>query len=242
MMPSLLNSIDAVLFDIGSTLIMGPSVSPTKEIAKHFGLSAEKALQVTRLVMCTDFQGPADVCRTLQSVGIGINQDDCEFVSRLWHDQETSARPIEGGLETVRFFQEAGKAIGLLSDIWPAYYRAFTQVCPEIAELAEIKQLSFQVHLKKPEAAFFQSAIQAFKMPPHRILMVGDTYSNDIAPAIQQGMKTAWILSRAEREVPELVGVISGSLPRPDVTVGSILDLMQAVKEEESSAYQSTPC
>ena len=240
MMPSLLNSIDAVLFDIGSTLIMGPSVSPTKEIAKHFGLSAEKALQVTRLVMCTDSQGPADVCRTLQSAGVGVNQDDCEFVSRLWRDQETSATAIEGGLETVRFFKESGKAIGLLSDIWPAYYRAFTRVCPEIDELAEVKQLSFQVSLKKPEAAFFQSAIQAFKTPPHRILMVGDTYSNDIAPAILQGMKTAWILSRADREVPELVGVISGSLPRPDVTVGSTLDLISAVKEEESSVYQST--
>jgi FMN phosphatase YigB (HAD superfamily) len=239
-MPNILDSIQAVLFDIGSTLIMGPSISPTKEVTKRFGLPADLAAKVTRLMMCTDFGGPADVCEALKDCGIQVNKDDSDFISTLWRNQETGAVPIVGGLESVRFFKRAGKTIGLLSDIWAPYYHAFTTVCPEISQLADVKQLSFKLCLKKPQAAFFQSASRALKADPERTLMVGDTYDNDIAPAIAQGMKTAWILSRAEREVPALVGVIQGRLPRPDLTLGSILELQSAVTEEQVSAYQNT--
>ena len=241
-MPNILDSIHAVLFDIGSTLVMGPSVSPNKEVIRRFALTADTAAKVGRLIMCTDFQGPADVCAAISGCGIPITKDDCDFVSRLWSDQETAPVPIAGGLEAVQFFKNAGKKIGLLSDIWAPYYRGFARVCPQISDVAEVKHLSFRVGVKKPEAAFFESAIQAMQAAPERILMVGDTYSNDIAPGIQQGMKTAWVLSRAEREVSELIGVIEGRLSRPDVTVASILELQSAVTKELSGVHQDHQC
>ncbi|MGC2697466.1 MAG: HAD family hydrolase [Candidatus Angelobacter sp.] len=239
-MLSILDSIQAVLFDIGSTLVMGPSISPNKEVVKHFALKAELAAQISRMIMCTDFKSASDVCDLLRRCGVQVNKDDGDFLSRLWHDQETGAMPIPGALDAVRFFKEAGKTVGLLSDIWPPYYHAFTSACPEINELAEVKQLSFQAGMKKPEAAFFQSALRALKSAPERVLMIGDTYDNDIAPAIRQGMKTAWILSRAEREVPALAGVIQGRLPRPDLTLASIVELQSAVIQELFSGYQNT--
>ena len=239
-MPNILDSIEAVLFDIGSTLVTGPSVSPNKEVIRRFALNGDTAAKVGRLIMCTDFHGPADVCAAIQGCGIPITKDDSEFVSRLWNDQETAPVPIAGGLEAVQFFKDAGKKIGLLSDIWAPYYRGFTRACPEISELAQVKQLSFRAGVKKPAAAFFESAIQALQAPPERILMVGDTYSNDIAPGIQQGMKTAWILARAEREVAELIGVIEGRLSRPDVTVASIMELQSAVTKELSGVHQDS--
>ncbi len=237
-MPNLLDSIDAALFDIGSTLVEGPSISPNKEIVKHFGLEGETAMRVGRLVMCTDFKGPADVCDILAAAGSKLNRDDVAFISRLWSAQETAAAEITGALEAVKFFAAAGKTIGLLSDIWVPYYRAFERACPEISELAGVKTLSFRAGIKKPDAAFHQAAIRALDAAPERILMIGDTYENDIAPAIREGMKTAWILSRAEREIPALVAVINGQLPRPDVTVGLVTELATAVRKEQARVDQ----
>jgi HAD superfamily hydrolase (TIGR01549 family) len=237
-MRNILDSVDAVLFDIGSTLVMGPLTSPNKEVVKHFGLPGEMAKKVGRLIMCTDFQGPAQVCQVLNTCGVPTNKDDCAFVSKLWQEQEVAPKPIAGGLEMVQFFREAGKKIGLLSDIWVPYYRAFTRACPEISDLAEVKQLSFKTQMKKPEAAFFRSAIEALKVAAERILMVGDTYENDIAPAIEQRMRTGWILARPERETAAIVGVIQGHLTKPDITVASILELKSTVTKERSVACQ----
>lgn len=239
-MANFLHAIDAVLFDIGSTLIMGASISPNKELVRHFGLTADLAAKVSRLIMCTDFQQAADVCDLLRHCGIQVSQDDSDFVAGLWREQQAGAAPIPEAYASVRFFADAGKTVGLISDIWPPYYRAFATVCPEIVKLAEIKHLSFQQGVKKPDANFFLSAVRALKCDSERVLMVGDTYDNDIAPAIRLGMKTAWILSRPEREVPALAGVIQGRLAKPDLTLASIGELQSAVTEEQFIAYQNT--
>jgi len=221
----LLDSIDGVFLDIGSTLVMGPHVSPNKEIVSHFALEGELASRVSRLIMCTNFDAPADVCNALSMNGVVLNSSDGEFVSKLWSDQEDAARPIEGALETVQFLKQAGKKLGLLSDIWSPYYRAFRQACPEISDLVDFCVLSFEVGFKKPDPAFFELAISRSGLTPDRILMVGDTYDKDIEPAMTAHMKTAWVLSRPEREVAALVGVIQNNWARPDLTIARISDL-----------------
>ena len=233
-MANLLDSIDAALFDIGSTLVEGPSISPNKEIVRHFNLAAETAAKIGRLVMCTDFAGPSEVCDALSASGIAVDEDGVDFVVRLWSQQETAAAQINGALEAVKFCVDSGKIVGLLSDIWVPYFRAFERACPEITALAKVKALSFRAGVKKPEPAFHQAAVRALGVPPERILMIGDTYENDIAPAIREGMKTAWILSRAEREVPALVGVINQQLPRPDLALTFITELESELRKEEA--------
>ena len=239
-MSSLLDSIDAVLFDIGSTLIMGPPISPVKELTRRFGLSADLAGKVGRALMCTDFRGPVDVADALAALGVQFREGDSDFIGQLWREQETGATSVPGALEAVQFFARSGKTIGLLSDIWPPYYRAFARVSPEIERVVAVRHLSCKTGLKKPEGAFFESALRALKSGPERTLMIGDTYDNDIAPAIDLGMRTAWILSRADREASALRGVTQGRLPRPDFTLASIVELQSAVTEELFSAYQNT--
>ena len=55
--------------------------------------------------------------------------------------------------------------------------------------------------------------------------MIGDTYRNDILPAIQLGLRTIWILHRPDKERPALVDVLNGTLPKPDLTLPSIGEL-----------------
>jgi FMN phosphatase YigB (HAD superfamily) len=55
--------------------------------------------------------------------------------------------------------------------------------------------------------------------------MVGDTYKNDIAPALALGMKTVWVLHRPHKETRDLVRVLNHAAPAPDLTLESIGDL-----------------
>jgi FMN phosphatase YigB (HAD superfamily) len=53
-------------------------------------------------------------------------------------------------------------------------------------------------------------------------VMVGDTYKNDIRPAIELGMRTVWVLHRPEKEEVDLMDVTNGHAPPPDLLLKSI--------------------
>ena len=63
----------------------------------------------------------------------------------------------------------------------------------------------------KPLPAVFERARQAVDLPPHRILFVGNSYKNDIQPAIAAGWRTAWV--RRASDVPPSA---SGEAPKPE--------------------------
>jgi len=77
----------------------------------------------------------------------------------------------------------------------------------------------------KPDPAFFQLALRALEARAEDAVMVGDTYKNDIRPAIELGMRTVWILHRPEKEKADLIAVMNGDAPRPDLTLESIGEL-----------------
>jgi FMN phosphatase YigB (HAD superfamily) len=55
--------------------------------------------------------------------------------------------------------------------------------------------------------------------------MIGDTYRNDIRPALDLGMKTVWLLHRPDKERADLLEVLNDAAPRPDLTLAGIGDL-----------------
>lgn len=77
----------------------------------------------------------------------------------------------------------------------------------------------------KPDVKFFQQALIGLNVPAQEVVMIGDTYKNDIRPAIELGMKTVWVLHRPDKERASLVEVVNGTAPRPGVTIGAIGEL-----------------
>ena len=77
----------------------------------------------------------------------------------------------------------------------------------------------------KPDPAFFQYALRAVEASAGEAIMVGDTYKNDIRPAIELGMRTVWVLHRPEKEKADLIAVMNGDAPPPDLTLASIAEL-----------------
>ena len=59
------------------------------------------------------------------------------------------------------------------------------------------------VGVRKPDSAIFQLGVDALGMSPGEVVVVGDSYSKDIAPAMSLGCKTIWLKGKGWGEEPE---------------------------------------
>jgi HAD superfamily hydrolase (TIGR01509 family) len=212
------------LFDIGSTLIDGPPYGPARRLAEMLGLDASAAVQLEPLLFRTASESPEHLARHIAE-GIGIEYARAAEESvKLWNAQLTEAYVLPGALEAVARLRAAGIPRAYLSNIWPPFYQHFHRTFE--TETAEPQFLSFRLGLSKPDKEFFYAALKHLNVPPREIVMIGDTYKNDIRPAIELGMKTIWVLHRPEKETASLVEVLNGTAPPPGLTLNSIAELL----------------
>jgi len=147
-----------------------------------------------------------------------------EACASLWDAQTREAYVLPGAREAIASLKAAGMSRAYLSNIWAPFYQCFQREFAE--EAAGCPQfLSFQTGLLKPDLEFFQHALRMAKVSPADAIMVGDTYKNDILPAIELGMQTVWVLHRPDKERAALIQVLNGDAPPPDITIASIGEL-----------------
>lgn len=215
----------AVLFDIGSTLVEGPELSPVSVIAKLLGLPASQKHLVADIILCNSFRdanGMSDYIRNSLSKGSCPNEE----LINLWHNQEAAPQEIPGATQAVEYVKSSGFKVGLVSDIWAPYYKGFVAACPELAAMVDFAGLSYREGIRKPSVQLLERVVDALGEHPENCWMVGDTYVNDLAPAIEMNIKTIWVLNRPDKEYQAMEGVLKGMLPPPDVIVDTIADLV----------------
>nr|VFK15362.1 MAG: putative hydrolase of the HAD superfamily [Candidatus Kentron sp. LPFa] len=210
-----------VFFDIGSTLMDGPPQGPARRLAGLMGLPEEARHPLNDFLLRTPLAGPralADYLVSRCDVDPGVALDASDT---LWQAQIQESRVIPGARESLQRLRSAGIPYGFISNIWSPFHQGFQRLFRE-----EIRDrpcfLSFELGLRKPDTALYRAALSALSLSPEETLMVGDTYANDMAPAMALGMKTVWILRRPQKEHPDLVRVRNGQLPFPDRIFGSI--------------------
>jgi HAD superfamily hydrolase (TIGR01549 family) len=229
--------IKAILFDIGSTLVTGPEMSPSKEIAQLLEIDS---CEVGKIIMQNSFTSPDSLFDHFKTIWKELNSSDREKIKTLWYRQEKDAKEIEGATETVQYCKQKGLKIGLISDIWKPYYKSFEKACPKIATLIDTAALSFQEGIKKPNTLLFTKALSALNTKPEETLIVGDTYKNDIEPAIKLGLRSVWILNRPDREIHDILNVINNISPKPDYAIEHIRLLMKLpILEDDSENCKS---
>ncbi len=211
------------LFDIGSTLIEGPPYGPARRLSEMLGLGKPAVAELERLLFRTPSESPQHLAEHIAE-GVGVEFSlAVQACSKLWNAQLEEAYVLPGALGAVARLRTAGIPRAYLSNIWPPFYEHFRSKFE--SEASEPQFLSFQVGLSKPDKAFFHAALQRLNVAPQEIVMIGDTYKNDIRPAIELGMKTIWVLHRPEKERACLTEVLNGTAPRPDLTLNSISEL-----------------
>lgn len=208
------------LFDIGSTLIDGPPYGPARRLAEMLGLEKPAVSQLEHLLFRSPSATPQELAARI-SAELGV--DAIEACTRLWNAQLTEAYVLPGAHQAMARLRKAGIPRAYLSNIWPPFYEHFRREFTE--ECDQPQFLSFQTGLMKPDPEFFHLALRQLAQPIENIIMIGDTYHNDILPAIRLGLKTVWILHRPDKERPALVEVLNGTAPKPDLTLPSIGEL-----------------
>ncbi len=211
------------LFDIGSTLIDGPPYGPARRLAEMLCLDKPAVAAIEQLIFRTPSENSEHLAQHIAE-GTGVDLDRAmEACETLWNAQLTEAYVLPGALEAVALLREADIHRAYLSNIWPPFYEHFRRSFETETEAPQF--LSFQLGLSKPDKEFFHAALRRLNVPANEVVMIGDTYKNDILPAIELGMKTIWVLHRPEKETSDLVNVLNGRSPRPDLTLRSIRDL-----------------
>jgi HAD superfamily hydrolase (TIGR01509 family) len=211
------------IFDIGSTLIEGPSSGPAARIAAALSLSRE-ARQSVQDVLVTSPAGNAEeladaIAARLEVPAAAIGT----AVRDVWTAQLQEAYMLPGAKDAIDRLRVEGIRRAYLSNIWPPFYAAFERAFPE--EAAGETFLSFREGRMKPDREFFLMALRKLAIPPESAVLIGDTYGNDIAPALALGCHAIWILHRPSKEISDILAVLNGNCPAPDFTLGMIGEL-----------------
>lgn len=213
-----------VLLDIGSTLIEGPKYGPSKRLARELGLDKSTLKEINDFLFMTPLKEPESMAIYLSNA-FNISMDTSYKASvKLWQAQLGESFALPGAVDFINGLRSAQVSHSYISNIWAPFYHGFTQFFPHEAKYEKC-YLSFELGLIKPNLNFYEHALNDLKIPASDIVMIGDTYLNDIKPALELGMETIWVLHRPEKEMVELTAVLNGSLPPPSLTVGKIGDL-----------------
>jgi HAD superfamily hydrolase (TIGR01509 family) len=213
-----------VFFDIGSTLIDGPPFGPARRLSEALGLGAAAVGELERILFRSPASDPEELANTIVNRLRVEKARALEACAVLWKAQLEEAYVLPGARELIAQLKSAGIPRAYLSNIWPPFYEHFQQEFAEEAA-SQPQFLSFKTGLMKPDPAFFQLALRAVEARAEDAVMVGDTYKNDIRPAIELGMRTVWVLHRPEKEKADLIAVMNGDAPPPDLTLASIAEL-----------------
>lgn len=216
--------ISVVLFDIGSTLIDGPGVSPGTRLAEELGLGTDVVPDLSRRLFTSSFCGPAGLAKELATHYCVDLSSAARVVDEIWRSQVAEAYPIAGAAQAVERVASAGWRVAYVSNIWQPFFEGFLRCFPRKAQGYPC-YLSFQLGLSKPERGIFEAALAGCGCRPDEAVMIGDTYKNDIVPAMSLGMKTVWLLHRPNKEVHDLAEVINGTSAPPDLTLATISGL-----------------
>ncbi|MFQ3548689.1 MAG: HAD family hydrolase [Armatimonadota bacterium] len=221
------NNIKAVVFDIGATLITGPPVAPNKIISSMIdGLSAQ---ETSSIIMTTPIPNANAVCKLVEKKVGCLTDSVTTQIHKLYNEQENAPVAIDGAVECVLTLKNKGFKIGLLSDIWTPYYNGVCKAIPNVIEIADAIVLSYETGKRKPEKENFYKILNTLKVKPEEVVMVGDTYTHDILPAIEIGMKTIWILARPDKEAESIIDILNKNKPAPDITLMNIKELQYCI-------------
>ncbi len=220
----------AVFFDIGSTLVTGPGSGVASRLAARLGFDAATKAALNATLMTTDFRTPEAVIQHV--LGLNIQAPPATIraaVFDIWNSQLGEARAIEGALESLAAWAETGATLCLISNIWLPYQLAAMEALgPRLdAWVAKENRIySFEIGAAKPSPVPFDLALARARCAPREAMMVGDSYREDIAPAIARGVQTAWLLRRAEREVENIQAVVNGAVARPTIALAGIHEFL----------------
>jgi len=228
------NKPKAVFFDIGQTLVMGSQPSARRLLAARLLFSEKETKRAGRLIMVHPSTNPHSLAEALAE--ILPNQSLTQILKgleSLWEEQIKSVEEVPGATSLLRSLKDDGIKLGVLSNTWHPFYEGFCRACEEMLELLDYSILSYRVGCKKPSLQFFRHALAEADLPAQSCCMVGDSYELDMAPALQLGMRTVWLLNHPEKEKPAIAAMLRGEKTHPHWVAENLQEILPYLKKTE---------
>lgn len=227
-----------IFFDIGATLVRGPSAGPSRQLARAFDRDDAWKAAVDQALLTRNIPDQPALCRLLrEEFDLAAADGVEEAVATVWASQEEGVTAIDGAHELLQGLQAIGQPFGFISNIWAPYATSFEELygyiwlpgegedAPAPVSSPDLAFYSYEVGHAKPDTAFYQAVLDKTGLKAADCVMIGDTYDNDIAPAMALGMKTVWLVHRPDKELDALRRVQQGESPAPDVQMALIAAL-----------------
>jgi putative hydrolase of the HAD superfamily len=233
--------IEAVLFDLGGTLVDYPL--PSWPVTAGRCLEGVYAFLVRpdeeRPPPAADLPGPDEARVRRQRAARDTAAAHRAMVavrrmvrslsgSTLPHMAEACARPlfVEGrlyddALPAIRALKDRGYRLGLVSNtpwgtpeyLWESQLDRF-----DLTDHFEVRLFSSAIGYRKPDPRIFRAALARLGVPAERALFIGDRPRTDVAGASRVGMRTALVVRPG--------GPRRRSLARADLSIGSLAELL----------------
>jgi putative hydrolase of the HAD superfamily len=241
--------IKAAIFDLGSTLIafrgdwdatLGESADALTDSLLSSGVSLDREVFVAAFREATErFQHQRQIDhlelttafilrQVLRAQGVADPPEDVlrRGLRQMYAVSEARWQRVPEADEVLERLRREGLRLGLLSNAGDAenVERLIDQ--GELRSFFEPIIVSAAVGFRKPDQRAFAPVLQAWRLHPSEIVMVGDTLGEDILGAQGCGLRQIWVRAFAD---PEGVTAFSG-LVRPEVTVDHLIEVPDAIR------------
>jgi HAD superfamily hydrolase (TIGR01509 family) len=212
--------IDAVLFDLGDTIIdfgvgrreaevlfrQGAKLTYQDLLARNtpnlpsFLVYARTHYRIMqRAYIWSKFCGRDFSYETIQAraaykLNLAFTPDDLHRLAILWYHPVALASAVDPGvLPMLRALRDSGLSLGIVSNtVVPPHCLDAHLAAEKLLEFFPIRVYSSQVRYRKPHPRIFQIALNLIGVPPARTLFIGDLLKADVSGAKKAGMHTVW--------------------------------------------------
>ena len=212
--------IDAVLFDLGDTIIDFGVGRREAEILFRQGAKLthddlrqrhhpnlppyDRYLRVHYRIMHRaylwskisrrDFSYQDVLSRAAAKLGLALTEQDLGRLSGLWYKPICLASAMDSGVPPMlEKLQSGGMRLGIVSNtIVPGHVLDQHLADEGLLPFFPVRVYSSTVRYRKPHPRIFEMALELIGVPAQRTLFIGDLLRADIAGAKRMGMHTIW--------------------------------------------------
>jgi FMN phosphatase YigB (HAD superfamily) len=177
-----------ILIDVGLTLLGGPTRSPATFITELLSLPQSTKPLISDIVFSQEHSTPDDLLDSLSTI-LKIEFSDAQRSSLIdyWVSQLDECLPLPGAQEFCKAIIENKYPYCIASNLWKPFHMALTRFIPEIEPSAKFLFLSYIMGARKPSDEFYNHVFLAIDAKPQNVVMVGDSFENDIFPCLSRG-------------------------------------------------------
>lgn len=177
-----------ILLDVGLTLLGGPQLSPSSFICDLLSLPRYAKQAVSDIVFARCFPN-ADGLVDHLSVVFEMNISDIQRTALVdyWNNQLSACHPLPGAEEFCDEIIRHQFPYCIASNLWKPFHMALTRFLPDIERKSQHLFLSYMLGARKPSREFYDSVYSTISVPRQDVIIVGDSFENDIAPCMARG-------------------------------------------------------